>query len=803
MQKNKRAFLIAIMVAVIAVVVFAMPLFFAINPQCTYVVKESDSLYINAINETSQDITIDKTEYNSTTRDFSFGENIALYHTSAIPLALANNDYCFNAHITKTVVIAVDREQTDEKIDSFADVLSTNQQINFDFGARIATNAWEYPQTHQIVTAMAQAVYGEYDIEGLAEDFAKIYNEGRFFVDDMSKPIIVTTDSTAVELIKSGRELEIIIPSDGTLSFDFGALVYCESIVFEDTLSDKLLELGFRLPDGTADERYYPTAEQYLNTSYVADIDEYSLVTTTLSRTFRREAFDTRHYGFANQIETTTFFLPLLLITICYMIGVKRRISDRVIRNQLFVALILLIFFITIGLLKSLNSSSEVIETTLWYLYYLPILFLPALFVKIALHAGHKRISQRVLRAYNVYFVLTFIPLLLVFTNNLHNFIFIVHDYMHSYFTHNVGYYFVMVWVSVSVIFSYELLVYKNITSPRKGAFIYPALLSIALVIYACARAMRVTFFVEFDLTFAVTIMVILYIESCIQSRLFPTNKGYDRFFKHSNLAMEITDNNDKAVYKSLVTQDVNENFIKRSSRISGGRFYYFEDYTAINTAEMKLLAINDEIKKNNEFLLQKQEVKSNLAALSAEKAAYDSIDNILLVGTDKIKRYIEQIASGADRKKLMTAINVCATIMKRDSMYRINALYQDSQPVSILVNSFAEIKDILSSNNIFLTIHCEVFKNLPTATIAVMYAFFASVTLSAIEVHCKDILLQIYEKDGEIVFSALADRELFEKEKLENLPKYKIEYTVVAKDWEDSKIYLLTFKSSDEVQDD
>ncbi len=802
MRKYKIAALVIFMIAVV-IIAFALSIFRKSPLSNDYIISAEDSLYSEVITETFPDIIIEETKYQTAMRNFNLGDNIAVYSSEAIPLVNADENYAFFPHITKTVVIAVDRDITDEKIDSFSDLLTTNHPINFDFGKQVAPNMWDYPKTHQIVIAMANALYGEYDIEAIALDIHNIDSENRFFTDDMTKPVLVTSDSTAVELIKSGRNLEIIIPADGTLSFDFGAMVYGGSIKFSDELNEQLIEYGFRLPSGDADFRYFPPAADYERASYPLDDAEYSIAAALVPKTLRRDSFNTRLYGFTNSIEVTAFFLPLLLITICYMISIKRRIADAKIRKYIFATLILLLFFITAGLMKSLNSTNEVIETALWYLYYLPILFMPALFVNTALKVGRATLSKRVLVTYRVYFILTFIPLLFVLTNNFHNWVFIVSDYMGSYFTHNIGYYIVMMWVALSVLFAYTLLVYKSIASPRKQMFIYPAALSIILLFYAAARVLRFTPVVEFDLTFAINIMVILYIEACMQSRLFPTNKGYSKFFKYSNLAMEITDNNDAIAYKSLVTKDVNENFVKRSSDIIGGKFYYFEDYTAINTAEMKLSNVNEKIKKNNKFLIKKQKVKADLAALSAEKSAYSSIDNILQKGTEKIRYYIEQISHGADKKRIMTAINVCATIMKRDSMYRINALYKESQSSSVLVNSFVEIRELIDDEYLSMAIRCAISKNLSTAEIAVIYSFFSEATKSALDNECSSILFQIYEDKGEVLFSAVADRPLYSDGNFPELPKYKNAYKVRRKSWEDSEIYLINFKGTSEVKDD
>ncbi len=795
MKKLKLITTISCIAFSFSLLIFLFCFFYQVNSEKDYGITTKDINYSIAINNSVSELEIKETSYGTTMREFEEGQNIAVYETQGIPLALAHERYAFEPHLTQTIVIAVDRSQCNEVITSFKDLLTTDVAISFGFGSSIATNMWEYDDTHQIVLAMSKAIYGEYDVDAIAQDFAVIEDEDRFFVNDTSQAILVTTDSNAVALNKAGRNLEIVIPEDGTLSFDYGALIYNNKINFNEQLQTELINIGYRLPDGRCDADYYPDSADYTRASYIENYGEYNVACSLVSKTLRRDSFHTRLFGFTNSIETTTFFLGLVFVIIYYFVSIKRRISDRKINKATTIVLILLASLITMGLLKSVNSNNPFLETVLWYSYYIPILFVPAIFVYIALHAGNQNVKPNVIKAYFIYFLLTFIPLILIMTNNSHNWVFIVENYWTTTFKHNVGYYFVMLWVAASVAFAYGLLVYKCIKNPKKWALAYPGILSIVLVMYTIALAVRFTPVREFDVSFAITILVLLYIESLIQSRLLPTNKGYDRFFKHSNLAMKIEDNQGRQRYTSYITKDINENFVQRSTTIVGGKFYYFEDYTALRSAERKLEKINEKIKKNNKILLQKSETKEKLVALSAEKAAYDSIDNILLVGTSKIAKYIDKIKTSDEIKRIMNIISIHAMVMKRACMYRINALYQDNQPISILANSFIELKELSNSVGLSITVHLDIATTLPIQYMSDMYGFFVVAFEQAFNLSCEKILLQLYKEEDKIIFSILSEKALFDKEHFTKLKKNGANYSLTAKVWEDTLMYLLTFK--------
>ncbi len=796
MKRFKVLTAISLIAFAFSILSFVVCSLYQVEPQEDYILTQDDKNYKNVIANVLPELEINETTYGTTLRDFEEGQNIAVYENQGITLASVHEKYDFVPQLTQTIVIAIDREQCSEELTRFEDLITTDLAISFDFGKTIAENMWEYDSTHQVVLTMAKAIYGEYDVEAIAQDFAQIEDEGRFFVDDISKAILVTTDSNAVALKKAGRNLEIVIPQDGTLSFNYGMLVYDNRIITDEQISTKLIEMGYRLPDGSCDESYYPSKDDYVRAERIESFNEYNAASSLVSKTLRRDSFHTRLFGFTNSIEITAFFLALVFVIIYYFVSIKRRIADRKINKATTTVLVLLALLITMGLLKSVNSNNPFLETVLWYGYYIPILFIPATFVYIALHVGNQKIKPIVLKYYFIYLLLTFIPLIMIMTNNFHNWIFVVEDYSNTTFTHNIGYYFVMFWVASSIVFAYVLLVYKCLKNPKKWALAYPGILSIILAIYTVALAVRFTPVREFDVSFAITIFVLLYIETLIQSRLLPTNRGYDRFFKHSNLAMKIEDNQGNQVYTSYVTKDINDNFVQRSTSIIGGKFYYFEDYTALRSAEIKLKNINDKIKKNNKILLQNSNTQEKLAALSAEKAAYDSIDNILLIGTKKIAAYIDKIKESKDKKRIMNIISIHAMVMKRACMYRINALYQDNQSISILANSFVELKELADSVGLSIAVRLDVATTLPITNMSDMYGFFVVAFEQAFNLHCQKVLLQVYKVDDKTIFSVLADKPLFDKESLTELKKNKINYSLAAKKWENTIMYLLSFKA-------
>ncbi len=503
----------------------------------------------------------------------------------------------------------------------------------------------------------------------------------------------------------------------------------------------------------------------------------------------------TEYNNVTNTLNITVFYMCLFFALILYLIWVSHRISNACVNRALTHIIILLMFFITLGLLKTLNTSNEFLESLIWYCLYIPIITIPAIFLFIALILSNFISQTKVKTLFKLYCILSFILLFLVFTNNFHNMVFTVNNYNLNDFTYNIIYYILVIWVALSVAFSYFTLMNKTIRSPKKLTFFYPLIASALLLFYVIANFSNFTYIKNFEVTFIGTILIVLFIEACIQSKIFPGNSGYTKLFMHSGLTMEIKDSRGKTAYKSFFAKDLNENFIKRQNKIAGGTFYYYEDYTSLNTAEKKLEEINFKMRKNNEFLLKNSKVNADLIALAAEKSVYDNIDNILQIGTQKIEDLIENMRQSPDKKRTLYTISMYACLMKRECMLRINALYQDNQPVPILSNSVAELKDFTQKLDLNITNSFTVMGDLPTVDILEMYRFFALCVEIAVSKNCSTILVQLYENEDGFVFSVLADKVLFEENEAKLISKKAQNYNFSSKDWDDTKSYLLVFK--------
>ncbi len=770
------------------------------NENTSIIVANTKPAYTLSLKESSPNLTIIECDFSNSLRVFEDGKNVATYATAAIPLANIHPDYAFTPHFVETVIIAIDRSQTLEAVTGWKDLLNSTSPISFSFGKAIGEMVWNTPENYHIITAMAKALYGTYDIASIAQDFRKLNKSGRFFTNDTTKPISVMYDSDAVRLIQEGRNLEIIFPKEGTLSFVMGILHKNDITINKAELDQALINNAFRLLDGSANASYPPN-ELYSGAEIVDNYTEYNSAVVTIDSIMRRDSFDVKRYGFANTKERTIGYILCIIAVILYLVSILQRVTQKNIRNSLIIMCVLELLLATTQHIKSILSANPNLETFLWYAFYFPFVLIPVFFVYVAVVTG-KQGRKDVPLAYKIYFVLSFLPIIFVATNNLHQQVFEVYDYYHTYFYYNWGYYVVMAWIYGSIAFALTLLIIKAFQNPRKWAFVLPILASIITLLYTIGVILRVPIARDFEVGYATGIALLLFTEACIQSRLFPINRGYKRLFSKSSLWMEIHDIKDALVLRSDNERIIDNNYVLRKSPIPGGSFLFYENYTLLNNTKNELAIKNQLLKNNNLVLKEKTKIDADLAALSVQKEVYKSIDKTLKRDTKKISTLLELMKDNNNTAAIITNINIIACGIKRECILKINSLYTPWMNVYDFLTYIKEMKDYSIGAELQITLGSDIEGEIPSSQGLLMYEFFRLILEEATNLHCNTMLVQLYCDKDKLVFSLITDKDTshtIDPKKLHQKAK-ALGGTFEIKPWDDTNSFLLSLQRGERI---
>ena len=193
----------------------------------------------------------------------------------------------------------------------------------------------------------------------------------------------------------------------------------------------------------------------------------------------------------------------------------------------------------------------------IWYLYYLPMLFIPLLGVYIALSLGRSE-EFRLTGKMGALAIIPAVLFLLVITNDLHQQAFTFSSGVpgepdnYSY-SHGPVYFCCLGWMVACMFFSLTLLLKKSRIPGNPKKKITPFVIGCATVLYGILYlsglpAVR-RWFGDMNVMFCLLYAAIY--ESCIHCRMIQSNTGYVELFEATTLAACIADRNGNIVLRS------------------------------------------------------------------------------------------------------------------------------------------------------------------------------------------------------------------------------------------------------------
>lgn len=140
-------------------------------------------------------------------------------------------------------------------------------------------------------------------------------------------------------------------------------------------------------------------------------------------------------------------------------------------------------------------------------------------------------------------------------------------------------------------------------------------------------------------------LIIILFIEALVFTRLIPSNRGYDKFLSLSSLNIGIMNMDGDIVFAPKegpsVTPDmirasmgkarkVDEDTYLESAKIKGGMSFWFIDLKELNSLKKQLYALNESLMSENELLIADKKLKEKMAKLEEQNEIRSYIDSRL-----------------------------------------------------------------------------------------------------------------------------------------------------------------------------
>lgn len=460
--------------------------------------------------------------------------------------------------------------------------------------------------------------------------------------------------------------------------------------------------------------------------------------------------------------------LYLLLFSL-WGFSIDRRIIQTQALHCLRLTAALMLVWLVLRTLKYEVVTDLTVVRYIWYLYYLPLLFIPLLGVYIALSLGKSdefRLTGRI-------GALAIIPstlFLLVITNDLHQQMFAFSSGVpgepdNSSYTHGPVYFCCLGWMVICLFFSLILLLKKSRVPCVKKKKIIPFVIGCATVIYGILYLLGLPavrwWFGDMNVMFCLLYAAIY--ESCIRCRMIQSNTGYVELFEATTLAACIADRNGNIVLRSRAADEdmvcpqdglqiIRSNGIRISSApISGGYAVWQDNVEPLTELRAKLSENKTKIKNNKEKLLEAYLIQKKLNELTEKNRIYDELETKYGKQIVRIGQLLKQCegAEPVEIQNLLKRILLLGTYIKRGAnLYFLSLEYEflPQQELRLTVDEavgamtvcgtecsvvYHTTKPMLSSEVVRLL---DLLKLVAETTIPGLYSLFISVSDSEMD---------------------------------------------------------------------
>ena len=343
-----------------------------------------------------------------------------------------------------------------------------------------------------------------------------------------------------------------------------------------------------------------------------------------------------------------------LLLFALWGYSLDRRIIQTQALHCMRLTAALMLVWLVLRTLKYEVVTDITVARYIWYLYYLPMLFIPLFGVYIALSLGKSekyRLTGRVV-------ALAAIPAILfslVITNDLHQQIFAFNSGIpgrpDNYSYHHRYLYFICLgWMVGCMIFSLIRLLKKSRIKNGGKKSLMPFIIGCITILYGILYLTGLSavrwWFGDMNVMFCLLYAAIY--ESCIRCRMIQSNTGYVELFEASTLAAVIMDRSGNVVIRSraadddmICPQDGTQIIRPDGTRISsapinGGYVVWKDNVRPLTELRAQLSENKAQIKNNKEKLHEAYLIQKKLHELTEKRRIYDKLD--LMYG-DQINR--------------------------------------------------------------------------------------------------------------------------------------------------------------------
>jgi len=417
------------------------------------------------------------------------------------------------------------------------------------------------------------------------------------------------------------------------------------------------------------------------------------------------------HYA----IVTLFFCLEFVIFTVLiifWMQSVYTRLLPSRARTYMIVVAIFMILYLILRVCKYRIAGADAELRLLWYAYYIPKTFIPALFLMICIYiqrgAKKAKLDERV-------FIIPAVLLSgIVITNDLHHLVFVPEPGLENFigksgtYTNGIPFYLTYVWIILAITTGIILLI-KTFGLKHKRNLIYlGGILALWLILdqlHTLKKYIEFTPPYESPEIYIFTMLAI--IEFAIGQRLIPYNENYAGFFESLPMTVIITDKKFAPVYQSARSLKLESTALAKAlespiypipdgklsgKEIRGGYTFWIDDESNIRHANEELNEANELLEGENTLIEYENTQKEENAYLRLHHHIYHEIAEEMYSYQKRIESLLNKAVPGTNEfKDIVAEVSVLNAFVKRKTNMLLMASEHDTIHINELLLAVSE----------------------------------------------------------------------------------------------------------------
>ena len=699
--------------------------------------------------------------------EVSRGNAVACFDVQAIPAMKRGVGRYWYPHVLGTVVLAVDRAQTDIAITGWNSI--GENQVSVGISSRsvirnmLALGALSY--------GLNQNKPSKRDALDLLE---YLHQNGGFELEDPDAPILVCLDYEAVAWNRNGGNYEIVVPVEGTLSYQIGIL---SDVPMELPygLDEALLSAGLPLANGDRPGGF-PNGYQSAHMLEEGDYDWFLELTGDSSRDLRRRVFHTKLYTTADLREHTLFAMLIVAAILLWRGTVYHRMIRRDVRKVIGVLSWLMVGWLLLRLFKYLLISEGFLCRMCWYGYYIFQLALPVTLLYLAEILDQAEGERRL--AYPLWppFICYVFSIILVMTNDLHQLVFRFEPDGNwaSDYQYGPGYWIVMAGFLLLMAAAIGKLLRQSSRNFCRRENIIPLLFCGGLLAYIVSYIKRVPLAWESDLTVNICILSALFFEAALYAGMIPVNIQYRHLFASAPVSLTLLDESGRTVLSSCGARPVSHSVWQRllmdmehpllrdrdtqfhAVFIRGGMAVWQEDLSQLNRIRKEIQDVQARLEAANVLLREEGEVKKHLMTAETKRSLFEQLDCDMEHRIASLVCLIETLPETEHSREMTAYITLCLCHIKR----RCNLFFLARQgkflPGDELSIYLDELTEVARYAGLQMLIRCGQNSGLEIRNAALCYDFAFEIISWALRTEASPLMGCLESEGSNLIFRFL-----------------------------------------------